>query len=247
MKKAIFLMLILYFSLLDTVLFSQSKNVIPLRLNNFLINDFNKGIADDNAKPDLKPLNKRTYSRGKALILSLILPGAGEYYLGYKKTGVGFMLAELGLWSGYLWTGHKYNNTVRDYKNYAYLYAGVDPDGTYSNEFWRAVGIYDNIYENNEGQLINRNLDGVFDENQYFWDWIGDEYRFQYNRFRIRATDLKNLKNSLVLTFFVNRIISLIDVVRLTNKIKKQEAAISVRYQNVNGEPALVVNITRIF
>ncbi len=57
----------------------------------------------DPPPPNLRP----TVSPGKALLLSLLLPGAGQLYLGQKTKGAVFMVAALltccaaGLWNLY--------------------------------------------------------------------------------------------------------------------------------------------------
>ncbi len=243
-KGSNFIVIFLLFWLTGN-LFPQQMKSIPIPKDQ--ITGSIKSLNTFSNPPKLQAKFKNESSRGKALLLSLILPGAGEYYLGHKKTAIGFMIAEIGFWAGYFWTGHRYTTMVKDSRNWAYLFAQVNPDGEYPEEFWRAVGSYDNVYENNQRQLIDRNLNGVFDENQFFWDWLDDEQRFQYNRLRIKAKDFKNLRNSIAFTFFVNRVLSLIDVIRISNQEKKKNLSWNIRYIDTGFVRGFGIHVTKVF
>ena len=72
----------------------------------------------------------------KALFMSLVLPGAGQIYVGtstFNKVRGGVYLAlEAALWSGwYYYSVHKYNNQVSRYKDYANTHFSV---GAYEQE-----------------------------------------------------------------------------------------------------------------
>lgn len=55
----------------------------------------------------------------KAFMLSLAVPGAGEYYTGKKYRAIGFITADVLFWSGYFIYHSKGVSTEKDYKAYA--------------------------------------------------------------------------------------------------------------------------------
>lgn len=79
--------------------------------------------------------------RKKAILLSLLLPGAGELSLGAKGRATGFFITEGLIWTHYAWfqvAGHLRRN---DYIEQAQLNAGVGvSSGT--DDYWRLVGKY---------------------------------------------------------------------------------------------------------
>ncbi len=84
---------------------------------------------------------RRAVSPRKALLLSLLLPGAGETYLGHKGRATGFFVSEGAIWGNFvLWevAGHLRRN---NYIEQAQLNAGIGTSSE-SDDYWRLVGIY---------------------------------------------------------------------------------------------------------
>ncbi len=77
----------------------------------------------------------------KALLLSMLLPGTGELYLGNKGRAIGFFVAEGAIWANFVaWeiSGHLRKN---DYIEQAQINAGVGI-GSASDDYWRLLGQY---------------------------------------------------------------------------------------------------------
>lgn len=53
------------------------------------------------------------------ILLSALVPGAGEMYMGYEKRGAVLMLAEATAWIGYAYKNQQGLNTRSDYEHYA--------------------------------------------------------------------------------------------------------------------------------
>jgi len=53
------------------------------------------------------------------LLLSVLLPGAGEFYMGYKSRGAALMVVEVAAWSGYLYNRGKGLDSRQAYEDYA--------------------------------------------------------------------------------------------------------------------------------
>jgi hypothetical protein len=78
----------------------------------------------------------------KALLYSLLLPGAGELSLGAKGRAAGFFVAEGLIWTHYVWyqvAGHLRRD---EYIELAQLNAGVGVSDA-SDDYWRIVGQYE--------------------------------------------------------------------------------------------------------
>ena len=91
------------------------------------------------AEPDGPATGRR--SAKKALVFSMLLPGAGELYLGHRGRAMGFFVAEGGIWANYIaWqiSGHL---RKENYIEQAQLNAGVGI-GSASDDYWRLLGQY---------------------------------------------------------------------------------------------------------
>ena len=76
-----------------------APEIVPLRLMDFDLS----GVSKPNFKASLEPRTAAEMNPGKALLLSAILPGAGEFYAGNKiKAGIFFGI-ELLSWGGVIY------------------------------------------------------------------------------------------------------------------------------------------------
>ena len=87
-------------------------------------------------------------SMGKALLLSLALPGAGQQYLGNHARARTMYVAEAGVWSAFAYFRIQGDNRKDRYKEIAELFAGAEGsrDDDYTDE--------DDIYTD-EGNTAN--------------------------------------------------------------------------------------------
>ena len=87
------------------------------------------------------PETRRAVNPRKALLLSLLLPGAGETYSGHKGRATGFFVSEGAIWANFVaWevAGHLRRD---NYIDQAQLNAGIGTNSG-SDDYWRLVGIY---------------------------------------------------------------------------------------------------------
>ncbi len=94
--------------------------------------------VEDDAHDSVAPGPK---SPRKALLLSMLLPGAGELYLGHRGRAVGFFITEGAIWANYVaWqvSGHLRKN---DYIEQAQINAGIGVNSA-DDDYWRLVGQY---------------------------------------------------------------------------------------------------------
>ncbi len=93
------------------------------------------------AEPVKAPAPVTPRSGKKALLLSLLLPGAGELYSGHKGRATGFFISEGAIWANFVaWEiagGLRRDNYIEQ----AQLNAGLGTSSG-SDDYWRLVGTY---------------------------------------------------------------------------------------------------------
>ncbi len=117
---------------------------------------------------------------------SLLIPGWGEYKLGYKKQAAVFLLTDV-LMIGTA-AGLNYYSGVRtdEYRDFAETYAGVNASGK-SDSYWVHISNYDNTLEFNEQKNIDRYFAERYTDEEDFWDWESDAKRERYDDIRVSA------------------------------------------------------------
>jgi hypothetical protein len=202
---------------------------LPLITNNL-------PAATDNAQPSgsdrsfidmSKPAAAKEISMKKAMFLSILVPGAGEYYAGSTFKGQVFMGVELAIWSGFIayriYGGWKKN----DYKDYASVHAGLDNSGK-DDEFYDWVGFYDSREEFNLlGRLYYPDRPYLPDTRYYHWQWESEKDRFRFKD--LKDASRKAFRNS---TFMLglaalNRLVSGIDTYRTVRAARRTVSSLT--------------------
>ena len=157
----------------------------------------------------------------KNILLSLVLPGLGEWVGGEKGRAKIFMSFELGLWASYFGIREYTNVLERDYHTFAAIHAGVDTWGK-NKQYWIDIGNADNIYAFNEKRRTDRNLEATYAETEsYFWQWDNEGNRIEYSDLRDKQDHWKQIGTFMIGGMILNRIVSAVDIIRLIRKSKK--------------------------
>ncbi|MFH0777010.1 MAG: hypothetical protein V2A71_00120 [Candidatus Eisenbacteria bacterium] len=142
-------------------------------------------------------------SRAKALALSTLLPGAGEYYAGKKERAKAFFLAEAAIWTGFIVFEVQGHLRKDSYIEYAGLMAGADAEGK-PEDYCRALGQYArsdpgpgsyNEDVRREARALypddRQRQDEYVQQNGYFgddaWDWQSQEDQARYRSLRRKS------------------------------------------------------------
>lgn len=148
----------------------MSRTLVCLLLIGFLSVEIGEGVVAASER-----------SPKKAFLLSLFVPGAGQYYAGEKSWAKRFLITEVALWLSYLGF-HTYEDwRGNDYRLFAAHHAGVQPAGK-DEEFFDKVGFYASVYEYNR---VARWEDGVEahvypEEPTPAWEWEDEGARLRF-------------------------------------------------------------------
>jgi hypothetical protein len=174
----------------------------------------------------------RDKSMGKALLLSLVLPGTGQEYIGNHRRARTMWAAEGAIWTTYALFRVQGNNREDKYKEMAGLFAGVS--GPRGDSYYQAIAFYTTNYEYNidvrrearyiypydpelQDQYVLDN--GYFGDDGWEWDSVGRQLDFRNTRTASKESDRRA---TLTVGFAVlNRMVSMIDVY-LTFKLSDQ-------------------------
>lgn len=153
--------------------------------------------------------NRKSVS--KAMLMSLILPGLGEMYVGRKSRAIGFFAAEAGIWSAFILFKHKQSWLRDDYINFARSHAGIDPEGK-SDFFYDMLAFYDNRDDYNAISRAGSRDNPFFPEiPEYDWQWESNEMRQEYRDIKNSSEANKRNSNFALGAALVNRVISVVD------------------------------------
>jgi len=176
-------------------------------------------IAEVAAAPAL-PLQtfSEPKSKGKAFLMSLLLPGLGERYCGAARKSELFMGTEIALWLGYAGFITYREWREDEYHSYAVAHAGVDPAGK-TETYYIDISNYADIDAYNAAKLRQRNLADYYkDVDANYWKWESDAHRVRFDQMRLSAARADNRATFVLGAIFANHLISAIDAVWSVHK-----------------------------
>jgi len=157
----------------------------------------------------------------KAGLLSALVPGAGEFYLGNRKKARYFFAAEALTWVGYASFQIYGRWKEDDYVRYAAVHAGVQIEGR-DEEFRDAVGFYNNLDEYNTiGRIFEPEREYIPDIPHNHWQWQADKDRLTYRQLKNSSRESFRRADFMIGIAIVDRIISIVDAVRDGRKMKR--------------------------
>ncbi|MCX6640174.1 MAG: hypothetical protein NTW14_06785 [bacterium] len=165
---------------------------------------------------------ERKLNRQGALLRSLIMPGWGESYLGYKNTGRAFFWTDVAIWTGVV-TQYVYGQWREDqFISYAATHSGAHMSGR-SDKYYADIGNYNNTDEYNQAKLLNRDFDALYNDPSYFWAWDAEGNRLEYDHTRIQSRSAKNRMYFFIGAAALNRLISLVDTGKKASALLKRQ------------------------
>jgi len=216
-KKFLTVVLVVLFA---NCAFSQSLEIPKQEFNKTdLTNQFlsQNSIKDSTEKKVEVSSSPGKKSGGIALILSLLLPGAGHFYIDRMDVGKYFLGAEAMSWLGYAGL-QVYGDALQDdSRTFAAENAGVNKDGK-DKDYFANIGNYNNIYEYNNYMLATGRYDEVYDVTTNYWNWNTTVNKDDFESQRKKSERVYNTRVVFGTTAIINRIVSSISALILTNK-----------------------------
>lgn len=186
-----------------------------------------------------------------AVVYSLLLPGMGELYAGNYSSGKYFTAAEGVLW-GFYAGFNIYSDWQEDnYKAFAVSNGGVSPENK-DADYYAEIGKYIDIDTYNNDKALNRELDLMYNTEQYFWKWDDQNERKEYRNMWLASERAGNNVRFVVGGLIVNRIVSAINaalaVKRYNKGLTENPLSISTELKQVqNLPPEMRINFSTSF
>ncbi|UCD63680.1 MAG: hypothetical protein JSW34_13195 [Candidatus Zixiibacteriota bacterium] len=158
----------------------------------------------------------------KAIALSALLPGAGEYYLGNRGKARYFFGVEAVTWVGFF-TFRTYGGWKKDdYIGLAAQRADAQLDDK-DDEFLDWVGFYQSIDEYNTlGRVSDPDRPYLEDTPENHWYWQSVEDQMAYRDLKNRSREAYRRSNFMIGLAVLSRVVSVIDVVREARRVSRQ-------------------------
>jgi len=245
---ALFLLISIGALTAETPLTQYQQNIIETARYTFVLSEHAEAVSAPSLVPDeetSKPKNK-----GKAMFMSLLIPGWGQRYAGATTKSAVFFGLEVGLWTTYGGLTAYGNWRENDYETFAASYAGVNLDGK-NHTYFIDVGNFDNIYEHNEYRLQQRNWNKYYQDTEYwYWDWDTKEHMQKFDDLRIAADTADNRAKFVLGVIVANHLVSAIDAVISVHRYEKNRLSNldwDVYFGDSNFQPAVNINLTAHF
>lgn len=244
-------------------IFSKSKVFSQeLKTNTYNISDLKqKALNSDNdskslSKADNKDLNinlssSSQKSPGLALLFSLIIPGAGQYYINRFDVGKYYLGVDIGAWIGYAALNIYGDNVSDQSKTYSVQHAEVGSIDDKDEDFFTNIGAFRNVYDYNNYQLSVGNYGGLYNVNTDYWNWdlVDNQYVYETQR-----RDSERIYNNRIIfgsILLVNRIVSGISAYVMTKDQNKKTSALNVMpqllYNKDYGFDGVKINLSKNF
>lgn len=190
-------------------------------------------------------------NRGVAFLRSLIIPGAGEHYLGHRTLAKSYFITEITLWVGFF-SFRTYGKWLRnDAIAFAATHSGAYTDGKPS-QFFVDIGNYINVDEYNDAKQRMRQFDKVYTDESDFWQWDKDINRHDFEQMRIASDRAYNRSVFVLGGIFANHIISAFDAVWRTRSYNRKvdkmiEGSVHLNVQTNYATGEISLNILKVF
>jgi len=170
----------------------------------------------------------------KAFFLSLVLPGAGEYYAGARTQAKAFLGAEALIWSFAAVNKFQGEMWKRDYRNFAAQQAGANPERTediyyqniyeYSSSYWYNADVWAEarmIYPD-DPQAQESYVSGLLYGSPDDWSWQTSDDWYQYRGMRVKSQEALHRISYSYGAAVLNHLLSAVNAARLTKRYNKR-------------------------
>ncbi len=209
-------------------------------------------IIKQNYKDSLNEQSLKIDKKNPAisLFLSLLIPGAGHLYTDRMDVGKYFVASEVSCWLGIIGL-NLYGNYLRDdSRTFASEHSGLNKNGK-DDDYFANVGNFNNIFEYNNEKLAKGQYDKLYDVNTHFWNWDSELNRNTFDLQRKKSERTYNTRIVFATGLIVNRVVSAISALVLTNKKNNSSSGIRINSEFIgthkNPYDGLKLNFVKSF
>ncbi len=169
---------------------AQQKEITVNKLSGNIFLDSKLAAANYQVQPpQLKFQNEEKKSRWLAGAMSLVLPGAGEFYAGdYLKAGIFFVVEAAAITTAIIYT-NKGNSKTQDFQNYANQEWSISKYAAWTLQHVNDINASANITPD-DYKVFNNNVDWKSLNNNSNWSQLNSEVnRSELNRLEIDLGD----------------------------------------------------------
>lgn len=202
-------------------LFVAWVSVSQIKVQNALLKS--RPAIEERVNPGVfeEPQSLPTKSVALAVVLSAVVPGSGELYAGNFQSGKYALMAEAAIWVTYA-AVYTHGSWVRqDARLFATEHAGASFSAK-NDKFDVDIGNYLSTNDYNQAKLRNRELDLLYTDPSYHWQWESDADRNSFKNARIRSDEIYQNAKFMIAAAVVNRILSAFSAGRAASAYNKK-------------------------
>lgn len=183
-----------------------------------------------------------TIKPGLNFLKSAAVPGWGQISAD-RNYGFVFLLSEVSLWSLRFYYDQESDNNDEASFKYAIRHAGVDPYGSYDEDFFAAMrefhcsgfeeGGYNQHVAEDAAELFPDDpqaQQGYISQNAYdeshYWAWSSDDHQSNYSSYRRNIDEYADYMKLVAGVIAVNHIFSAFDALRVSNRMKRLQLGV---------------------
>lgn len=187
------------------------------------------------------PATAEEPDRMQRVLMSLAVPGLGQYMAGSYGYAKLFFMNELLLWGAYYYNSTLKDSRRDDYLNYAALHAGANLS-KYGTSYTNAVGAYNSSFEHN-AYMSQGNTSVTYYSGAMSWEWDAEDSRLRFRNLRERELDYDNYIQYCIAGMVFNHLLSALHASKLTTMDEQAGSVVSVDVYN----DGLGARLTRSF
>lgn len=175
----------------------------------------------------------------RAVGLSFLLPGAGQWAMGSRGRAGVFFGTEVAAWTAFGYFKTVQHQKEDDFELYARTHAGIDPTGK-NDEFYRTLTFYMSRDQfNDEGRLIDPDRPYYPDEPKWDWQWETESARAHYRDMRNQSNEAESRAKLSLGAALLNRVVAAADAWRTARAINREARMENASWKvRLKGKPS---------
>lgn len=212
---------------LQSRFFAQEQNSLKEQFSGTLSSSSEYAGSNNSQSGGELLQTRKKINRSGAMLSSLLVPGWGEHYLGYKGTAKAFFWTDVAIWASLIGF-ETYSQWKEDqFIAFAATHAEANMSGK-NDDYYADIGNYINTEAYNEAKLRYRDYESVYTDPSYYWAWDSDENRMTYDHMRIQSRSAHNKVFIMLGAAALNRLISFIDTGKKARDFQKRQQSLQL-------------------